>query len=63
VSKSFLNVDECWYELMAELGTVEIPDLARIAKFAAVPNMTGAGPKAATPLITACIELLLANRR
>lgn len=40
---------------MVELGTVEIPDLVRITYFPAVPNPTGAGPKATTPLITAYI--------
>lgn len=38
---------------MAELGTVEMADLAKITKPPAVPKPTGEGPRATTPLITA----------
>jgi hypothetical protein len=34
------------YALTAELGTLDTPVLARIAKFPAVPSRTGAGPAA-----------------
>jgi hypothetical protein len=39
---------------MTELGTVEMPVLAKMAKFAEVPKPTAEGPRAVTPLIAAC---------
>ena len=40
---------------MAEVGTVETPDSARIAKLAKVPRLTGGGPVAMVPLEMACV--------
>ena len=40
--------------LMTDLGTVETPLLARIAKLAAVRRLTAAGPRAATLLRAVC---------
>jgi hypothetical protein len=42
--------------LMMDSGTVEIPDLERIAKLPEAPKTTGPGPTATAPLEIACMQ-------
>lgn len=45
------------YSLMADVGTDDMPVLARTAKFAAVAKSTASGPVARVAVMVACVRV------